>query len=111
MLTQLLQFGAYIIAWLLLSLPGIWFFLLLRDSLFKISVLLQLNPWAVRAIDRWGIFVFGLVWLVVIFSLEGYFRTAIDKNRLWPRIRRIFILELLLAAILLLVQWLINFIA
>lgn len=110
-MTQLLQVGAYLIAWLLLSLPGIWFFLSLRDSLFKISVLLQLNPWAVRAIDRWGIFVFGVVWIIVIFSLEGYFRTAIDKNRLWQRIRRVFIFELIFAAILLLVQWLINFIA
>ena len=110
-LTQFLQFVAYLVAWLLLSVPGIWFFLSLRDSLFQISVLLQLNPWAVRGIDRWGIFVFGMVWIVVIFSIEGYFRTAIAKNRLWKRIRRVFVWELIFAAILLLIQWTINFIA
>jgi hypothetical protein len=110
-LTQFLQFGAYLVAWLLLSVPGIWFFLSLRDSLFQISVLLQLNPWAVRGIDRWGIFVFGMVWIVAIFSIEGYFRTAIAKNRLWKRIRRVFVWELIFAAVLLLIQWMIHLIS
>ncbi|MCB0105547.1 MAG: hypothetical protein KDE53_06555 [Caldilineaceae bacterium] len=110
-LTTIGQFGIYILAWLLLSAPGIWFFLSIRDSLFKFNVLLQLNPWAVRAIDRWGIFLFGLFWLAVIFTLEGYLRTAIAKGRLWQRIRRVFTWELIFAALLLLIEWTINFAA
>lgn len=110
-LRSLLQYSAYFIAWLLLSAPGIWFFLAIRDNLFRLNVLLQLNPWAVRAIDRWGIFLFGLFWIAVIFFLEGYLRTAIAKNQLWPRIRRVALLEIIFAAILLLMEWMIDLIA
>lgn len=110
-LVKITQFGTYVVAWLLLCAPGIWFFLSIRDSLFKLNVLLQLNPWAVRSIDRWGIFVFGLFWIAVIFLLEGYLRTAIDKGRLWERIYRVFLLELVFAAILLLIEWTLNFVA
>ncbi|HRW07911.1 MAG TPA: hypothetical protein P5121_22570 [Caldilineaceae bacterium] len=102
------QFGIYILAWLLLAAPGIWFFLSIRDSLFNLNVLLQLNPWAVRGIDRWGIFVFGLLWVAVIFAVEGYLRTAIDKGRLWQRIWQVFVYESVFAHILLLVEWIIN---
>jgi len=110
-LTKLLQSGAYFIAWLLLSLPGIWFFIVVQKSLFQISVIMKLNPWAVRAVEQWGVFLFGIIWIVVIFTLEGYLRTALAKNRLWQRVQRVVLLELLFAAMLLLVQWSINFIA
>jgi len=110
-LKQSVQYSAYFIAWLLLSAPGIWFFLAIRDNLFRLNVLLQLNPWAVRAIDRWGIFLFGLFWIAVIFSLEGYLRESIAKDQLWLRIRRVALLEIIFAIALLLIEWLINFIA
>jgi len=102
------HFGAYVLAWLLLSAPGVWFFLSIRDSLFNLNVLLHLNPWAVRAIDRWMIFLFGLLWLVVVFTVEGYLRTAIAKGRLRERIWRVVIYESIFAHVLLLVEWIIN---
>ena len=109
--SQIVQFITYIISWLLLSASGLWFFLTLRSTLFSISVLLQLNPWAVRGIDRWGIFVFGILWVVVIFILEGYLRTAIAKNRFWKRLRRVVIIMAIAAIIVQSSQWLITFLA
>lgn len=108
--SQILQFITYIVVWFAVSASGLWFFLTLRDILFKINVLLQLNPWAVRGIDRWGIFVFGIIWIVVVFVTEGYLRSAIAKNRLWKRIQRVLIILAVAAAILFSTQWVINFI-
>lgn len=102
------RFGAYLVAWLLLSAPGIWFFVSMRNSLFDLSVLLKFNPWAVRGLDRLGIYLFGLFWFVVVLVLEGYLRTAIEKRRLWQRIKKVFILELIFAAVLLCIEWAIK---
>ena len=98
------HFGTYLLAWLLLSLPGIWFFLSIRNSLFNMNVLLQLNPWAVRGIDRWGIFLFGLFWVAAIFTIEGYLRSALPKGQLWQRIGKVFVYESIFAHILLIIE-------
>ncbi|MCB0061897.1 MAG: hypothetical protein KDE19_07275 [Caldilineaceae bacterium] len=109
--SQILQFITYIVSWLLLSASGLWFFLTLRTTLFDLGVLLKLNPWAVRGIDRWGIFVFGMIWIVVIFTLEGYLRTAIAKDKLWQRLRRVAVILAICAAVLQSSQWLIGYLA
>jgi hypothetical protein len=48
-----------------------------------------MNPWAVRAIERFAIFVLGLFWFVGIIVLEAYLRTGIFKKQLWQRIGRV----------------------
>ncbi len=106
-----LQFVTYLTSWLLLSASGLWFFLTLRNTLFSVSVLFQLNPWAVRGIDQWGVFIFGLLWMVVIFTLEGYLRTSIAKNKFWPRVRKVFLITAVAALALLLLQWLVGVMA
>lgn len=109
--SHILQFLTYIVSWLLLSASGLWFFFTLRNMLFDLGVLLQLNPWALRGIDRWGIFVFGMIWIVVIFFLEGYLRTAIDKNKLWIRLRQVVLILGGVAILLQGSQWVIGFVA
>ena len=94
-----LRYLIYLLFWCLLSaLGGIvaWF---LRTNLFDLGVWLHWNPWVVRSIDRWGIFVLGLLWVIYIFSVEGYLRAAVPQRRLWASTKAVLIPVLILLAI------------
>jgi hypothetical protein len=104
LLTKALRFVAYLVAWLVLSATGFWFFTMLENILFQVSVAAGLSGWAVRAVDKWAVFLFGVVWVAVVFTIEGYLRTGFEKQRLWPRIRRVFVFEFSFAVVLLLIQ-------
>lgn len=94
-----LRYGAYLLLWFLLSAVGgitAWF---LRTNLFDLGIWLQWNPWVVRGVDRWGIFVLGVLWLIYIFSVEGYLRTGVAQGRLWHNTKALLIPTLILLAI------------
>jgi hypothetical protein len=68
---------------------GLWFItaalggvdiFLLRGLLLKGVYLLEINPWAYAAIDKWGMVVFGLVWLVLTFIAEAGYQKAALKG-------------------------------
>ncbi|MEZ4863000.1 MAG: hypothetical protein R3C14_16900 [Caldilineaceae bacterium] len=101
---EFLRYVVYFFFWILFSASGFGFFLLLRDSLFKLGVVLRFNPWLVRGIDRWGIFVFGIIWVIFIFWVEGYLRNAVPEQKLWSRIARVLISLTLFGLILLGIQ-------
>lgn len=79
-LLLLLLFGA-ITLWLLFS---------LRDNLVGISLTLQINPWALRAIDRFGTFLLGLCWLAAFILIENYFRVGVQKHLFLRRVGKTF---------------------
>jgi hypothetical protein len=84
--------GAYIAcyaAWIAFSILGFILLLSLRTNLFDLSIRLEMNPWAVRAVERFAIFVLGLFWFAGILVLEGYLRSGIFKKQLWSRIGRV----------------------
>jgi putative copper export protein len=56
-----------------------------------------MNPWAVRAVERFAIFVLGLFWFVGVVVLESHLRSGIFKKQLWQRIVRV---AIALAAVL-----------
>lgn len=101
-----LRYLAYFSFWLLLvALAGAlaWS---LRINLFDLGIWLRWNPWVVRGIDRWGIFVLGLLWFTFLLATEGYLREAVPQRRLWARARPILITVLILLAISYGLQWL-----
>ncbi|HRW06023.1 MAG TPA: hypothetical protein P5121_13045 [Caldilineaceae bacterium] len=51
--------------------------------------LFGLNHWVMSFIDRTSIFLLGLAGLILVLFLEHYYRTAVKRNRLWPRFRRV----------------------
>jgi len=94
-----LRYLAYFSLWLLLVvLAGVlaWS---LRTNLFDLGIWLHWNPWVVRGIDRWGIFVLGVLWLTFFFASEGYLREAVPQRRLWAKARSLLITVLMLLAI------------
>ena len=94
-----LPYLAYLILWVLLSaLVGLlgWS---IRTNIFNLGIWLWWNPWLVRGVDLWFIFAFGILWVIYIFGVEGYLRTAIGQKRLWTKASRALISLLMLLAI------------
>lgn len=94
-----LRYFVYLLLWGVLSALGgllAWF---LRTNLFDLGIWLHWNPWVVRGVDRWGIFVLGILWLVYMFSIEGYLRAAVPQRRLWASTKAVLIPVLILLAI------------
>jgi hypothetical protein len=77
------------ILWLGLSALGLGLLILLRGNLIDLAFWLATNPWVPRAIDRFGIFLLGLLWLGGVIGLEGYLRNGVAKGRLWVRTGRV----------------------
>lgn len=98
-MVTVLRYVSYLFCWLVLAVLGGLLAWSLRTNVFDLGVWLRWNPWVVRGIDRWAIFVFGVLWISYIFAIEGYLRMAVPKHRLWFRTRRILIPMLLLCAL------------
>jgi hypothetical protein len=75
--------------WLGLSALGLWLLFELRSTLFVLAIWLRANPWAVRAIDQFGIVMLGLLWLMGIILLEHYLRRGLEKQQLLRRAVRV----------------------
>ena len=96
------------VAWGLLSALGLWLVLLWRINLIDLVVLLRLGPWILGALDKFGVFLLGLIWLACVIVLEGYLRGGVEKGLLWHRSGRVFLVEVVLVGISLGLQWLLG---
>jgi hypothetical protein len=72
----------------------------LRALVVELMIAAELNPWAVRGYDRWGIFVLGLAWFVAMLWMEHYLRTGVEKKCLWRNIMRIAAVQVVLVAMI-----------
>ena len=85
--------GAYVVDMVLLLLYGgitMWLLFSIRDNLVNLSLALRVNPWVLRAIDRFGIFLLGLSWLAAFILIENYFRVGVQKRTLLRRAGKTF---------------------
>lgn len=99
-----INYIACYLLWILIGAIGVWIIFLVRRNLVEDLFFLQVNPWQLRAIDRWAIFGFGMVWVVAIFLIEGYLRHAVEKGKLWQRAGRILLIQATIAATSLLIS-------
>lgn len=93
-----LLYLAYFVGWLIVSALSFWILLQLRVNLLDIFVALELNRWAMGAVDKFGIVILGLGWLIVALITEHLLRQSVMRNRLWPRLARMIGLEVLILA-------------
>jgi hypothetical protein len=89
--------------WLLSAALSLLVVLLLRQFLlidFPIMVLmpLGLSQYWQRTLDRFGIVILGLLWLIFVVASEGYFRRILDGRLSVKEVARVFAVELLLLA-------------
>lgn len=98
------QYVALYILWFVISGIGLWLVFLIRDNLVEDIFFLRINPWQLRAVDRWAIFGLGAVWIVSVFLVEGYLRRLLDDGRFLAGVGRILLVELCLVALSFLIR-------
>lgn len=101
--------GQYILAYLLwFFFCAIAFFAIWRVQAILVSDLffMRVNPWQLRAIEKWALWLMGAVWVVGIFLSEGYLRKGVEKNRLFVYTGKLFLIPVLIIAFSYLIQML-----
>ncbi|GIV77758.1 hypothetical protein FKZ61_011380 [Litorilinea aerophila] len=104
--SQALLYASCYGAWLVTAGLALWLMLLLRINLLDLSMWLDVGPWVMGAVDKFGIVLLGLFWLIAAMAMEAYFRLGVSKGQLWPRVGRVLGVEVLLIALSYLLQWL-----
>lgn len=96
---------AYLL-WFLFSALCFWAIWLIRTNLVEDIFFGKVDPWQLRAIDRWSVWLLGAVWVVGIFLAEGYLRTGVEKNRMLAHTAKLFLIPILIIALSYLFHWL-----
>ncbi len=83
---------------------ALWAMIRLRQFLlidFPIIVLMPagLSQYGQRAVDRWGTFILGLLWLIFAVGSEAYFRKLIDGEVGTKHITAVFAVEALIVVL------------
>ncbi|MEZ4709144.1 MAG: hypothetical protein R3A44_18195 [Caldilineaceae bacterium] len=92
-------------AWIASSAVGLWLVLHLRINLIDIGMWLEASPWIFGAVDKFGTILLGLGWLIAVFLAEMYLRGGLNAGQLYRRIGRVVVLEAVVAAASLGLQW------
>jgi len=64
-------------------------FLYSRLLIMGIFGLTPLNQWGLSFIDRASVLILGLIGLIWVLYLEHYYRTGVERKRLWSRFARV----------------------
>jgi len=78
------QAGQHIVKyliWLLCCILGFALVFLLHENLEEF-IFLRVNPWHLRAYEKWSIYALGMIWIVAVFLIEGYLRRSQRNGRL-----------------------------
>jgi len=70
--------AASYILWLITAGTGILTLLVARQLLLEIVYALNVDPWAHGAIDKFGLLIFAMVWIVLTYGTEAYYRNAAE---------------------------------
>lgn len=92
--------------WIVQSALGLWLTLQLRVNLIDLVMFLELGPWILGAVDKFGTVALGLIWLVAVVALEIYLRGGVERGLLRPRATRITVIIVALLGSSYLLQWL-----
>lgn len=84
--------------WLLCCTLALGLVFLLHEVL-ETLIFLRVNPWHLRAYEKWSIYVLGIVWIVCVFLIEGYLRRSQRSGRLLVASLMVLSVQLALIAI------------
>ncbi|MEZ4637936.1 MAG: hypothetical protein R2873_18060 [Caldilineaceae bacterium] len=98
------RYIACYLIWFLICGVALWLLFLFRTNLVEDILFLRVNPWQLRTLDKWFIYVAGAVWIVAVFLLEGYLRKGVEQGKLLIRAGRILAIQLALVALSYLIQ-------
>ena len=77
---QVTGFVAATTLWLVSAAVGVLDLLVARELVMELVYGLNVNPWAHGAIDKFAFFIFGIVWLILVYVVEHFYRKAADVS-------------------------------
>lgn len=90
--------------WIVLFLLGLWLVFLLQRNIVEDLFFNRVNPWQLRGLGQWSVYVFGAIWLVYVFLIEGYLRQGLLQGNLYRRLVKAGVPLLALIGL----SWLVN---
>ena len=105
---RVLAIAIYLFFWLLFTAIGLWLMFEIRAVIVELMILASFNPWMVRGWDRWAIYMLGLGWFVGLMWIDHYLRQGMSRKRLWRNIGRVARVEAIMAALVLLVKFVLQ---
>ncbi len=86
-------YTACYLAWVVLSAGGFWCLIRLREIMVALSFLAGMAARLIPVLDRFGLVLLGLVWIIGIGALEAYLRSGLGAGRMGRRIVQIAAIE------------------
>ena len=81
----LLVYGGWLV---LLALAVVLVFTVQRVVVEDILIGRMVNPWRIRSIGQWSVYVLGIGLIVFVFLIEGYLRSGAAMGQFWRRLTR-----------------------
>ncbi len=103
---QLLWWIGYSLGWVLISGMALWLIMQVRINLIDLNNFLGWGPWILGAVDKFGLVLLGLGWLIGVLGLEMYLRAASTLPMLGRRLLRMFLVAGASLALSYMLQWL-----
>lgn len=103
---QVLWGTVYGLGWVGASALALWLILQLRINLIDLNNFLGWGPWILIAVDKFGLLVLGLGWLIGVFIIEMYLRAAQTLRHLFQRLLRVCLLVAIALVFSYTLQWL-----
>ena len=83
--------------WFAFSAVTVWTMLQFRNAL--LGWLPVVGPWVMTAMDKFGVLFLGLFAMGWIFFMEDYLRSGVAAGKLWPRMLRLALIQIIVLAV------------
>ncbi len=87
MVTGLIRVVLCYVLWFITGALGLLDLLVARRVLVEVHFALRMNPWTLAAVDKFGLLILAIIWLVLVLLCEDWYRgvAALSLNRLLKR--------------------------
>jgi len=84
---QAISVVSYYALWFITGALGLLDLVVARRVLLEVHFALRLNPWTLAAVDKFGLLILGIIWLVLFLLCEEWYRraAALSLSRLLKR--------------------------
>lgn len=89
---QVLHYVLCYVLWFGFAALSFWTILEYRNAV--LALLPIIGPWAMGAVDKFGLLLFGLIALVWVLYLENYLRQGVELGNFWKRVARVALVQL-----------------
>ena len=77
--------AAVYILWVIVSVVLLFCLIVARDAVTAVFRLITLDHWVIGAIEKFNLFILGLIGLVIVIFAENYLREGVPAGKLYKR--------------------------